>query len=79
MAALAQADSAAALHCDIYDFALRCEVESARPDLALGALAAVDGSAIGPWLEGVNEDEGEEKGFWLTVGGETFTDADEVG
>lgn len=79
VAALAGADPEAALHCDILDFALRCEVETARPDVALEALAAVDGSAIGPWLEGVNEDEGEEKGFWLTVGGETFTDADEVG
>lgn len=79
VAALAVADPEAALHCDIFDFALRCEVESAQPELALQALAGVDGSAIGPWLDGVNEDEGEEKGFSLMVGGQTFTDADAVG
>lgn len=79
VAALAEADPDAALHCEILNFALRCEVESTQSERALQALAGVDGTAIGPWLEGVDEDEGEEKGFSLTVGGQTFTDAEAVG
>lgn len=79
VAALADADPEAALHCDISDHALRCEVASSDPGRALQVLSGVDGSAIQPWLAGAHADEGEDKGFSLTVGGETFTDATAVG
>lgn len=79
VAALAEADPAAALHCRLLDFALRCEVDTSDPDTAVGALARVDGSRIGPWLEAVHADEGEEKGFSLEVGDRGFTDASRIG
>lgn len=75
-AGLAEVDPEAALHCDIRDGLLRCEVDPTDPERVLQALADVDGSAIRPWLDGAVADEGTERGFSLRVGDRTFTDAE---
>lgn len=74
VAALEEADPRAALHCRVTDSALHCEVESADPQQARSALAAVDASDLRPWLDAARPDEGEIAGFSLSVGGETLTD-----
>lgn len=75
VAKLAQADGAAALHCRITDHAMRCEVDTDDPATALEALSTVDGSQIGPWLDSVRDEEGEDSGFTLLLDGITYGDA----
>lgn len=72
--ALDATSAADSIHCDILDHALRCEVDSDDPEQTTAALAALEGTAIGPWLDAAGADEGEEKGFSLTLGSQTWTD-----
>ncbi|WP_162786659.1 hypothetical protein [Janibacter anophelis] len=54
---------------------MRCEVDTDDPAAALQALSTVDGSQIGPWLDSVPDEEGEEGGFTLLLDGITYGDA----
>ena len=71
---LEQTPAQDAVHCRITDFSLRCEADSDDPAATLEALAGIDGTPIGPWLEAARTDEGEEKGFELRIDGQTLTD-----